>query len=116
MPVLKTNEAISTTVKDGVQRRLIHTDGLMMAVIDFTNGPWKEPDPSHSHVHEQTTYVAEGEINFFCEGEPEQRLRAGDMFSVSSGKEHTIQLLSKTAKLIDSFTPLREEFLQRKFN
>jgi quercetin dioxygenase-like cupin family protein len=111
MPVLKTNEAKSTVVKDGVTRRLIHTDELMMAVIDFTNGPWKEPDPPHSHVHEQTTYVAEGEIIFFCEGEPKQKLKAGDMFSVPSGKEHTIQLLSRSAKLIDGFTPLRQEFL-----
>jgi quercetin dioxygenase-like cupin family protein len=111
MPVLKAEETTPTIVKEGVQRRLLHTDGLMMAAIDFDNGPWKHPDPGHSHVHEQTTYVAEGEIIFFCEGEPEQRLKAGDMFSVPSGKEHSIQLLSKTAKLIDSFTPLREEFL-----
>ena len=112
MPVLKSNESISTIVKVGVQRRLIYTDDLMMAVIDFSNGPWETPDPPHSHVHEQVTYIAEGEIIFFCEGEPDQRLKQGDMFSVPSGKEHTIQLLTKTAKLIDSFTPLREEFLQ----
>ena len=111
MPVLKVSESRSTKVKDGVQRRLIHTDELMMAVIDFVVGPWKQPDPPHSHVHEQTTYVAEGEIIFFCEGEREQHLRPGDMFAVPSGKEHTIQLLTSTAKLIDSFTPLREEFL-----
>ena len=65
MPVLKVSESPSTKVKDGVQRRLIHTDELMMAVIDFVGGPWKQPDPPHSHVHEQTTYVAEGEIIFF---------------------------------------------------
>ncbi len=112
MPVLKADEAVVTTVKAGVQRRLIHTNELMMVVIDFNNGPWKDPDPSHNHVHEQTTYVVEGEIIFFCEGEPEQRLKPGDMFSVPSGKEHTIQLLTKTAKLIDSFTPLRKEFLK----
>ncbi|HZI23646.1 MAG TPA: cupin domain-containing protein [Chryseolinea sp.] len=111
MPVLKTEDAVITAVKEGVERRLIHTDRLMTAVIDFLNGPWKEPDPPHSHVHEQITYVAEGEIIFFCEGEAEQRLQAGDMFSVPSGKEHTIQLLTKTAKLIDSFTPIRQEFL-----
>jgi quercetin dioxygenase-like cupin family protein len=111
MPVLKAKDAATATVKDGVQRRLIHTDGLMMAVIDFDNGPWKQPDPPHSHVHEQTTYVVEGEIIFFCEGESEQQLKPGDMFSVPSGKEHTIQLLTKTAKLIDSFTPIRDEFL-----
>lgn len=111
MPVLKTEDAVVTSVKDGVERRLIHTKRLMTAVIDFLNGPWQQPDPPHSHVHEQITYVAEGEIIFFCEGEPEQRLKGGDMFSVPSGKEHTIQLLTKTAKLIDSFTPIRDEFL-----
>ena len=112
MPGLKVSEFPSTLIKEGVQRRLIHTEELMTAVIDFAGGPWKQPDPPHSHVHEQITYVAEGEIIFFCEGEREQHLKQGDMFSVPSGKEHTIQLLTKTAKLIDSFTPLREEFLR----
>jgi quercetin dioxygenase-like cupin family protein len=112
MAVLKVKDAITTTVKEGVKRRLIHTKELMMVVIDFENGPWKQPDPPHSHVHEQTTYVVEGEIIFFCEGEKEQHLKPGDMFAVPSGKEHTIQLLTKTAKLVDSFTPLREEFIK----
>ena len=111
MPVLKVVGADTVAVREGVARRLIFTDELMMAVIDFDNGPWAKPDPSHSHVHEQITYVAEGEIIFFCEGEQEKHLAAGDMFSVPSGKEHTIQLLSPTAKLIDSFTPIRKEFL-----
>lgn len=112
MPVLKAQEAKMFTVKEGITRRLIHTYKLMTVVIDFEGGPWTEPDPPHSHVHEQTTYVAEGEIIFFCEGEPDQKLKAGDMFAVPSGKAHTIQLLSATARLVDSFTPLREEFLQ----
>jgi quercetin dioxygenase-like cupin family protein len=112
MPVLKSTEAVTILVKEGVRRRLIHTKDLMMAVIDFDGGPWIHPDPPHSHVHEQTTYVAEGEIIFFCEGEPDQLLRAGDMFSVPSGREHTIRLLTKTARLVDSFNPIREEFLR----
>ena len=111
MAVLKSEETPMTIVKEGVKRRLIHTDTLMMVVIDFDNGPWNKPDPAHSHVHEQTTYVAEGDIIFFCEGEAEKSLKAGDMFSVPSGKEHAIQLLTKTAKLIDSFTPLRDDFI-----
>lgn len=111
MPVLKAVGADTVAVREGVERRLIYTVNLMMAVIDFKNGPWEKPDPAHSHVHEQVTYVAEGEIIFFCEGEQEKYLAAGDMFSVPSGKEHTIQLLSSTAKLIDSFTPIRQEFL-----
>jgi quercetin dioxygenase-like cupin family protein len=111
MPVLKALDAHTAIVKNGVRRRLIHTDNLMLAVIDFDNGPWHEPDPSHSHIHEQVTYVAEGEIIFFCEDEEEKHLLAGDMFCVPSGKQHTIQLLSASAKLIDSFTPIRQDFL-----
>ncbi|MBT1704022.1 cupin domain-containing protein [Chryseosolibacter indicus] len=110
MPILKANQAI-TQVKSGVERRLIHGENLMMVVIDFTNGPWSEPEPFHFHVHEQATYVAEGELLFLCEGEPDQHLKAGDMFFVTSNKKHTIQVLSKTLRLIDSFNPIREEFL-----
>ena len=112
MPVLKSKEVKMTTVKEGVSRRLVHANDLMMVVIDFNNGPWSVPDPPHAHVHEQTTYVAEGEIIFFCEGESDQKLSAGDMFWVPSNKSHTIQLLSKSAKLIDSFNPIRKEFLE----
>lgn len=112
MPIVKATEQKAEQIKPGVTRYLIHTSDLMTAVIDFTGGPWKEPDPPHAHVHEQTTYVAEGEIIFFCEDEPDQRLKAGDMFCVPSNKQHTIQLLSERARLIDSFNPIRKEFLK----
>lgn len=98
-------------VKKGLSRRLLHTENLMMVVIDFSEGPWAEPEPLQNHVHEQLTYVADGEIIFFCEGQEEQRLRTGDMFAVPSNRRHGIQLMSTTAKLIDTFNPIREEFL-----
>ena len=112
MPVLKRTEIVPAEIKPGVERTIIHTINLMTAVIDFKNGPWSEPDPFHHHVHEQVTYIAEGEILFLCEGEEPQQLKAGDLFAVASGKPHTIQLLSKSARLIDSFNPVREDFLK----
>ena len=98
-------------VRDGLARRFAYTTNLMVVVIDFSNGPWDEPEPLQNHVHEQVTYVAEGEILFFCEGEKEEFLQAGDMFCVPSNLKHGIQLLSATAKLIDTFNPVREDFL-----
>jgi quercetin dioxygenase-like cupin family protein len=111
MPVLKFDETPAEKLKEGVERKVIHTDELMTVLIDFSNGPWAEPEPPHSHPHEQTCYVAAGEIMLFFEGEDDQHLKAGDLFCIPSGKEHTIQLLTEEVRLIDSFTPLREDFL-----
>jgi len=97
--------------RDGFERRILHTANLMTVVIDITNGPWAAADPYHSHPQEQTTYVAEGEILYLAEGFEPQRLKAGDMFAVPSGRPHSIQLLSSQARLIDSFNPIREDIL-----
>lgn len=111
MAILRST-APMTTVRHGLSRRLIHGENLMLVVIEFTDGPWSEPEPMHQHVHEQATYVAEGEIIFFCEDEPEQRLAKGDMFRVPSNKKHGIRLLSASATLVDSFSPIREDFIK----
>lgn len=112
MPVLKFDDVPYEEVKEGLKRKIIYTQNLMSVLIDFTSGPWEEPEPPHSHPHEQISYVVSGEIIFYCEGEPDQQLKAGDMFAVPSGKKHTIKLLTKDVRLIDSFTPLREDFLK----
>lgn len=111
MAVLKFDEVPFSQVKEGIQRKIIMTDDLMTVLIDFTNGPWEQSDPPHSHPHQQTSYVAEGEIIFYCEDEPEQHLKAGDMYAVPSGKKHTIKLLTQKVRLIDSFYPVREDFI-----
>jgi len=112
MGVLKFDEVPYEILREGLARKIIHTDKLMTVLIDFSDGPWEQPEPPHSHPHEQTSYVAKGEILFFSEDEPEQHLKEGDMFAVPSGKNHTIQLLSREVRLVDSFYPLREDFLK----
>ena len=112
MSVLKFTESTPEIVREGLERRIIHTPNLMSVIVSFSDGPWAEAEPYHSHLHEQTSYVASGEIIFYCEGEMEQRLQAGDMFAVPSGKKHTIRLLSQQARLIDNFNPIRQEFMK----
>jgi len=98
-------------VRPGRKRRILHTDRLMMVVFDFEDGPAAKPDPPHSHPHEQVSYVAAGELLFFLE-EESCRLGPGDMIAVPPGRPHTIQLLTAQARVIDAFTPLREDFLE----
>ena len=98
-------------IRAGRERRLGRTENLMMVIFDFNDGPHHEPDPPHSHPHEQASYVVEGEIIFFLEGVGE-RLGPGDMFLVPPGKEHTIQALTPHARLVDCFHPIRQDFLK----
>jgi len=97
--------------REGFERRIVHTKTLMTVVLDIENGPWPAPDPYHSHPHEQISYLAEGEILFLAQGEEPRRLKAGDLFAVASGIPHSIQLLSNRARLVDTFHPIREDFL-----
>lgn len=92
-------------------RYLAHTDNLMMVVIDFNDGPTDEPDPPHCHPHEQVSYVVKGEILFFLDDE-QAHLSPGDIFTVPPHKPHSVQLLSEHVRLVDTFYPIRKDFLK----
>ena len=104
---------IREKVTPGTERTIVYLKNLMVTVYDFTNGPAKSPDLPHSHPHEQITYVAEGELIFF-KGKNEFHLSKGDIISIPSGVPHCIQTLSGHVKLIDSFSPVRKDFLMDK--
>lgn len=110
MSAVRYDEIEKEPIGEGRERYISYTDNLMMVVIDFTDGPSEEPDPPHHHPHEQVTYVAEGELLFFLDGEP-HKLTTGDMMTVPPNVPHSIQLLTDKVRLVDTFTPLREDFL-----
>ena len=111
MAALKYSEMPAQIIREGAERRLGHTDNLMIVVVDFHDGPKQKPDPPHSHPHEQVSYVAEGEILFVMDGE-QTRLGPGDVFLVPSGVAHSIQQLTEHVRLVDCFTPIRKDFLE----
>jgi quercetin dioxygenase-like cupin family protein len=111
MNILKYDQADVHKMREGAERRMGFTCNLMMTVIDFHDGPQAQPDPPHSHPHEQVSYVANGEILFLI-GDDKTLLKPGDMFMVPSGVPHSIQLLTEHVRLIDCFTPLREDFIE----
>ncbi len=111
MAIQKYDETPAEKIAEKVERRIGYLDNLMIVVLDFDDGPTSEPDPPHSHPHEQVCYVAEGEIIFILDGE-QARLGPGDVFLVPSDRPHTIQRLTEHVRLVDCFTPLREDFLK----
>jgi len=112
MAVVKRSSVTSEVIAPRRTRYLAHTDALMVVVIDFEDGPSAAPDPPHSHPHQQVTYVAAGEVNFFVDGQP-HHLEPGDLIPVPPDVPHTIQLLSAHVRLVDTFTPIRADFLKQ---
>lgn len=110
MGIIKESDLTPVAIADGRTRYLANTSNLMLAVIDFHDGPTTGPDPPHAHPHEQISYVVKGEIIFFLRDKP-TRLVPGDMFTVPSNVPHSVQLLTEHVRLIDAFTPIREDFL-----
>lgn len=115
MPVNRENPIINEKLSPEFERKIAYLENLMVIVCDFKNGPMKYPDPPHSHPHEQITYVAEGELIFSKEG-IEFSLAKGDIISVPSGVAHCIQTKTGFVRLVDSFNPVRQDFLVDKSN
>lgn len=110
MSVTYRGDAPRQSIAPGRERYLAHTARLMVVVMDFDDGPGAQPDAPHSHPHEQITYVAAGRVRFFL-GDTPHELTAGDLIAVPPDVPHSIQLLTPSARLVDSFSPIREDFL-----
>ena len=88
------------------RRVLLHTADLMMVEFAFEEGG---VGALHSHPHVQASFVAEGRFEVTV-GEATTVLAAGDAFVVPSGVVHGVKALA-AGRLVDSFTPAREDFL-----
>ena len=112
MGTIKQSQIKLEPIGEGRTRYLAYTEKLMMAVIDFRDGPARKPDPPHSHPQEQISYVVSGELIVFI-GDEQTRLGPGDMFTVPPNIPHSIRLLTKYVRLVDTFHPIRDDFLHQ---
>lgn len=64
--------------------------------------------PLHNHVHEQITYIVEGQLDMIIDGNP-CSLTAGMYFVIDSNVLHSA-VAATDCKLIDVFSPVREEY------
>ena len=65
--------------------------------------------PSHSHSHEQISFVVSGELDFTLEGET-RRVRAGEGCAVPAATVHSVKVIREAA-VIDCWHPIREDYI-----
>lgn len=95
-------------VDPGVFRKVLaYNDNLMVCELHFQKGA---VGSLHSHPHEQCTYIISGKFEFNING-VKKVLGVGDSTYKEPGVVHGAVCLEE-GKLIDIFTPAREDFLK----
>ncbi len=92
----------------GIKRKILaYNDNLMVCEVHFETGAIGK---LHTHPHEQITYILEGEFEFDIGGE-KKIVKAGDSMYKEPDILHGAVCL-KAGKLLDIFTPHRQDFLK----
>ncbi len=91
----------------GIRRKVLSHDASVMLVhVDFEAGAIGVP---HQHPHLQCSLIESGVFDVTIGGET-RRLGAGDTFFVPTNIVHGVVAI-EAGRLLDSFTPMREDFL-----
>lgn len=94
-------------VGEGVRRKIMSYDASVMLVkVEFEQGA---VGPPHHHPHIQCTLIERGVFDVTIAGRT-ARLGPGDTFIVPTNAIHGVVAVEAGA-LIDSFAPMREDFL-----
>jgi quercetin dioxygenase-like cupin family protein len=103
---IHTHETEQVEMVSGVFRRTLGiSDRMMVVEIMFTRGARV---PEHDHHHDQVGYVVRGQLELTVAGET-RTLHPGDSYAVNGGIRHSAYAPQETL-LVESFTPVREEF------
>ena len=89
----------------GITGYYAHGAGLTFGYVELKKGSIV---PMHQHVHEQITYIIEGELDMVIGGKP-YLLTNGMYHVIPSNMPHSA--VAKTdCKVIDAFNPVREDY------
>ncbi|MFQ6001284.1 MAG: cupin domain-containing protein [Anaerolineae bacterium] len=106
MPFFKVDELTSTQAMEGVSRRAVYLDQVMLTFFDLAP---HSIVPKHKHPHEQITFIIEGEMEFTL-GNETRVIGKGEGVAIPSNVEHGAKVLHLPTKAIDAWHPPREDY------
>ena len=96
------------TVGPGLRRKVYFCDRLTLVWLEVTS-TGTPPLTTHSHPHDQVTFVLEGRARVRV-GDQEREIGPGGGYIVPSNVVHGLQPLTPRLLILDTFTPTREDF------
>jgi len=109
MPFVKAEELPRMELFPGAYSGLVAGRQLMLSFLEMETG---SRVPEHSHPHEQAGLMIAGVLRFRIGGE-ERVLVPGDAFLVPPDMAHSGEVLEGPAKVLDIFSPPREDYIEK---
>ena len=100
------SQGIARNLAKGVSTRMFPGDQAMLSVVRLEPGSYSD---EHSHPQEQWGVILEGSGVRLQDGE-EHAVSAGDFWRTPGDIVHAFRAGSNGAKLLDIFSPPREEY------
>ena len=95
----------SKELAPGITGYYAHGEKHTMGLVELEKG---STVPMHSHMHEQITYILEGQLDMIIGGTA-YSLTAGMYHVIPSNVSHSAVAITD-CKVIDTFSPVREDY------
>jgi quercetin dioxygenase-like cupin family protein len=92
-------------MRPGFLGKMVHGDKSSLVFWEIKKGSITQ---MHDHVHEQITYIMEGQLEMVI-GSEKYLLNAGDYHVIPSNVPHSAIAITD-CKVIDSFAPARDDY------
>ncbi len=89
----------------GITGYYAHGDCMTFGYVELVAGA---SIPMHHHIHEQITYIIEGELVMVIDGKG--RLLTTGMYHVIPSDTPHSAIANTSCKVIDAFSPVREDY------
>ena len=93
----------------GIKAHIISSEKI---TLSFASAEPNSQLPPHRHVNEQLLIVLDGAIDFVIEGK-QYHVEKGDVITLPSNTEHGAYFTEKGARVIDVFSPPRQDFVAK---
>lgn len=105
----KNSEVKSCNAGEGATRKVLSFGNDVMNVeVSFEKGA---VGALHTHPHEQISYVVSGSFEYELDGD-KRIMTKGDTVYIAPNVIHGCTALEDNSVLLDTFSPIREDFLK----
>jgi unsaturated pyranuronate lyase len=109
MPFVSSDEIAKLEIFPGGFAALASGERMMLSFLDMADGT---EIPVHSHPHEQAGVMLTGRLRLVIDEEA-RVLGPGDAYIVPSDVVHSGEVVEGPVRVLDVFSPPREEYLEK---